>query len=79
MPVKSVHDLLLSELRDLYDAEKQLVKALPKMAKAASSEHYASRSRNISRKLRTKPNGWKRSSRSSTHVLAASHVRRCGG
>ena len=38
MPVKSVHDLLLSELRDLYDAEKQLVKALPKMAKAASSE-----------------------------------------
>ena len=38
MPVKIVHDLLLSELRDLYDAEKQLVKALPKMAKAASSE-----------------------------------------
>jgi ferritin-like metal-binding protein YciE len=38
MPVKSVQDLLLSELRDLYDAEKQLVKALPKMAKAASSE-----------------------------------------
>jgi ferritin-like metal-binding protein YciE len=25
MPVKSVQDLLLSELRDLYDAEKQLV------------------------------------------------------
>ena len=38
MPVKSVQDLLLNELRDLYDAEKQLVKALPKMAKAASSE-----------------------------------------
>ena len=38
MPVKSVHDLLLNELRDLYDAEKQLVKALPKVAKAASSE-----------------------------------------
>ena len=38
MPVKSVRDLLLNELRDLYDAEKQLVKALPKMAKASSSE-----------------------------------------
>jgi ferritin-like metal-binding protein YciE len=38
MPVKTVQDLLLNELRDLYDAEKQLVKALPKMAKAASSE-----------------------------------------
>jgi ferritin-like metal-binding protein YciE len=38
MPVKNVQDLLLNELRDLYDAEKQLVKALPKVAKAASSE-----------------------------------------
>jgi ferritin-like metal-binding protein YciE len=38
MPVKSVQDLLMNELRDLYDAEKQLVKALPKVAKAASSE-----------------------------------------
>jgi ferritin-like metal-binding protein YciE len=26
MPVKSVQDLLLNELRHLYDAEKQLVK-----------------------------------------------------
>ena len=38
MPVKNVKDLLLNELRDLYDAEKQLVKALPKIAKAVSSE-----------------------------------------
>ena len=38
MPVKSVQDLLLNELRDIYDAEKQLVRALPKMAKASSSE-----------------------------------------
>jgi ferritin-like metal-binding protein YciE len=38
MPVKNVQDLLLNELRDIYDAEKQLVRALPKMAKAASSE-----------------------------------------
>ncbi|HET9199374.1 MAG TPA: ferritin-like domain-containing protein [Dehalococcoidia bacterium] len=38
MPVKNVQDLLLDELRDIYDAEKQLVRALPKMAKASSSE-----------------------------------------
>ncbi len=34
----SLQDLFLDELRDLYDAEKQLVKALPKMAKKASSQ-----------------------------------------
>ena len=38
MTLKSAQELLLNELRDIYDAEKQLVKALPKMAKAASSE-----------------------------------------
>jgi ferritin-like metal-binding protein YciE len=36
--VSTLEDLFLDEIRDLYDAEKQLVKALPKMAKAASSE-----------------------------------------
>lgn len=35
MALKSLHDLYLSELRDLYSAENQLLKALPKMAKAA--------------------------------------------
>lgn len=38
MAVKSVQDLLVNELRDIYHAEKQLVKALPKMAKAAKSD-----------------------------------------
>lgn len=33
----SLHMLMLDEMRDLYDAEKQLVKALPKMAEGASS------------------------------------------
>jgi uncharacterized protein len=36
--VNSLKELLVEELRDLLDAEKQLTKALPKMAKAASSE-----------------------------------------
>jgi ferritin-like metal-binding protein YciE len=38
MKIESLDQLLQEELRDIYDAEKQLVKALPKMAKAASSE-----------------------------------------
>lgn len=38
MKLHSLEDLFVEQLRDLYDAEKQLVKALPKMAKAASSE-----------------------------------------
>ena len=38
MKVESLDQLLQEQLRDIYDAEKQLVKALPKMAKAADSE-----------------------------------------
>src|SRR6185369_595023 len=34
----TLHDAFLDELRDAYDAEKQLIKALPKMAKAAESD-----------------------------------------
>jgi ferritin-like metal-binding protein YciE len=37
MKTKTMEDLYLQELKDLYDGEKQLIKALPKMAKAASS------------------------------------------
>lgn len=33
-----LHELFLDELSDLYDAENQLIKALPKMAKAAESD-----------------------------------------
>ena len=33
----TLHDAFIDELRDLYDAEKQLTKALPKLAKAASN------------------------------------------
>jgi len=35
--ITTMDELFLDEIRDLYDAEKQLTKALPKMAKAASS------------------------------------------
>jgi ferritin-like metal-binding protein YciE len=38
MPDQGLKELYIDELKDLYSAENQLVKALPKMAKAASSD-----------------------------------------
>ena len=37
MKMKTIRDLYIEELKDLYNAENQLLKALPKMAKAASN------------------------------------------
>jgi ferritin-like metal-binding protein YciE len=37
MSVETIQELLIDELKDLYSAEKQIVRALPKLAKAASS------------------------------------------
>ncbi|MDE2028499.1 MAG: ferritin-like domain-containing protein [Candidatus Omnitrophica bacterium] len=36
--IRSLEELFLEELRDLYDAETQLIKALPRMAKAIVSD-----------------------------------------
>jgi ferritin-like metal-binding protein YciE len=36
--LKTLEDFFADELKDVYNAEKQITKALPKMAKAASSE-----------------------------------------
>ena len=36
MPLDTLHGLFLDELKDLYNAENQLLKALPRMAKAAT-------------------------------------------
>jgi ferritin-like metal-binding protein YciE len=38
MNMESLQELYIHGLKDLYSAEKQIIKALPKMAKAASSE-----------------------------------------
>lgn len=38
MALHTLEDLFVKELKDLYSAEKQILKALPKMAKSASSE-----------------------------------------
>ena len=37
MALESLNDLFVEQLRDLYDAENQLIKALPKMAEGANS------------------------------------------
>jgi ferritin-like metal-binding protein YciE len=37
MRVETMQELLIDELKDLYSAEKQIVRALPKLAKAASA------------------------------------------
>ena len=38
MELESLRDLYVDELKDVYHAEKQILKALPRMAKAASHE-----------------------------------------
>src|SRR5688572_19674304 len=38
MEMESLQDLMLEELKDLYNAEAQLLKAMPRMAKKASNE-----------------------------------------
>ena len=68
----TLHDAFIDELRDTYDAERQLTKALPKLAKAAASPDCARPSRRTSRRRRGRSNAWNRSSRASTKRSAAS-------
>lgn len=41
MKLNTLEEVFIDHIRDLYDAEKNLVRALPKMAKAAESEELA--------------------------------------
>ena len=41
MQMQDLQDLFVEQLRDLYNAENQLLKALPKMAKAATNEQLS--------------------------------------
>jgi len=73
MDQESLQDLFVDQLKDLYSAENQLIKALPKMAKAASdpslqaafTEHleetkgHAQRLEKIFEQLGTSPKGKK--------------------
>ena len=42
MKLNDLHDVLVSELRDLYSAEKLIIRALPRMMKAANSPELQS-------------------------------------
>ena len=60
MKINSFHDLYIEQLRDLYDAEQQLIKALPKMAEASTSnelrqgfEHHLQQTRGHAERLET--------------------------
>src|SRR5437868_744057 len=71
MKQRTLHDLFVDQLRDAYNAESQLVKALPKMARAASApelrdaftEHleqtrgHVERLEEVAEKLGVKPKG----------------------
>jgi ferritin-like metal-binding protein YciE len=46
MNQETLQELFVEQIRDIYDAEKQLVKAIPKLAKAAESEDLADGLRN---------------------------------
>jgi ferritin-like metal-binding protein YciE len=73
MPKESLRELYIDELRDLYNAETQLVRTLPKLAKASSNsqlreaieEHLRQTSEQVSRleeifdQLEEKPTGKK--------------------
>jgi ferritin-like metal-binding protein YciE len=73
MKLQNLKDLYTEELKDLYSAEKQIIRALPKMAKNATSEELAEafemhleetrghveRLEMIFRGLRTSPGGHK--------------------
>jgi ferritin-like metal-binding protein YciE len=73
MPMESLHDLLTDELKDMFSAETQLTKALPRMAKAATNpelkrafqdhlkqtEEHVRRVERICNNLEMKPRGKK--------------------
>ena len=60
MATKTLHDLFLNELKDLYSAEQQLTRTLPKMARAATNpelkqgfEHHLEQTRGHVERLDT--------------------------
>lgn len=62
---KSLQDLFVNLLKDMYFAEKQILKALPKMAKKADSANSGKLSNIISRRPKARSSA---SSRCSAYV-----------
>ena len=64
----TLNKLFEDELRDVYDAEKQILKALPKIIKAASNDELRQALRRISKKPAVRSNGSSRRSSPSTQT-----------
>ena len=70
----TLHDAFIDELRDTYDAEKQLTKALPKLAKASSNPKLRQAFESHLEETQGQIDVWNRCSRAWTKRFAASTV-----
>jgi ferritin-like metal-binding protein YciE len=66
MELETLKDLYIHELKDLYSAETQIIKALPKMAKAASNEQLKAGFELHLKKRKSTPSAWRSSSQSTS-------------
>jgi ferritin-like metal-binding protein YciE len=58
---EQLNELLIEEIKDIYNAEKQLVKALPKMARASDSEQLSDAIKGHLTETENQVAGWSRS------------------
>ena len=68
---KNLHELFHQTLKDIYFAEKKILSALPKMAKAAQSEDLKAASKSTRPKPKNPSHGSKKCLKRSTHRRAA--------
>ena len=66
MTVKTMEDLFVETLKDIYYAEKHILKALPGMVKKAGRKNSRTPSKRTGRRPKDRSIGWSRSSSSST-------------
>jgi ferritin-like metal-binding protein YciE len=76
MALATMQDLFIEQLKDLYSAEKQLVQALPKMAKAATTPELAQA---ITDHLSQTENHVSRLEECFEHLNASARGKRCKG
>jgi ferritin-like metal-binding protein YciE len=76
MKIKTLEDLLADELKDLYSAENQIVKALPKMAKTTQSRELRSA---FEEHLRQTENQVQRLERACTELGVSPRGKKCVG
>ena len=76
MALATMQDLFIEQLKDLYSAEKQLVQALPKMAKAATTPELVQA---ITDHLDQTQNHVSRLEQCFEHLNASSRGKRCKG